>query len=233
MCITFNDDQLGAPELKYVLWVDIMGIKEKMSRSLHQSANFIGKFHSVVSSCGGPGITIYPVMDGAYVTFDDQEKAESNVKDCIVKVYTELLHEFVGEKELLHRFLIRGGLAYGPVYPGTRLNKSVVPSFYQDPSVLLLGFPVVQAHICESHAAPFGVCVDDSVLSKSCLKAKPTFSGRWFHWEHKSSPSDIKAMRQSLKNHYQECEAHRTEIGYDDEALARHRMWAYDFWGIK
>lgn len=233
MGIIFNSQKLGTPENKYVLWVDIMGIKEKMSRSLWQSANFICKFHSVVSESITDGVTVYPVMDGVYVTFDDGVDVVAKIKKFISNVFSKLLLEFSAEKEFEHRFMVRGGLAYGPIYAGSRLTKDVVPQFYDKGEGLLLGFPVVQANVCEGYAPPFGICLHDSVLAKASeAGSHVAFSGKWYHWEKELSKEILQSFKKMMSSHYRDCENHKSEIGYKEDSLKKHQDWANEFWEL-
>ena len=66
---------MPSPVNEYVAWVDVMGTKSSMSRSIAETANFIFKLHIAAISAAAVNVAnvrLYPVMDGVYATAADQ-----------------------------------------------------------------------------------------------------------------------------------------------------------------
>jgi len=122
--IYFNSDLLGEPDYNYVCWIDVMGTANQMLRSLPISANFIFKLHcAILEACESlsneSGVWVYPVMDGVYVTACDREPLQLLITHTLRRV----VMTFVGESKQYHRFLVRGAIAFGPVYHGYKLDN--------------------------------------------------------------------------------------------------------------
>ena len=60
----FNAGVLPQPKLEYVAWLDVMGVRAIMSRSLPTSASFVFKLHTAVLHAPHQPLRLYPVMDG-------------------------------------------------------------------------------------------------------------------------------------------------------------------------
>ena len=88
--IYFNGQYLPRAKKEYIAFIDIMGTRTHMSKSVMESANFIFKFHAAIISAwreqAYPGVFVYPVMDGAYIT----SKNKSNLIKILLRVFRVL-----------------------------------------------------------------------------------------------------------------------------------------------
>ncbi len=171
----FNSKVMGTPEGEYVLWCDGMGSGRALASSLDRAANFIFKLHQAFGlATEGPGmddVEVYPIMDGLYVTTSDRRKMEKIIKTA----FLELAYEFIKSKNE-HRFMIRGGLAYGATLHGSKINEEAfevngqnkleIKKFKESHGKILLSPALKLAYDAERLAPPFGIYVDNSVLSK-------------------------------------------------------------------
>lgn len=227
--ITFDADSIGASAPKFVLWLDVMGIKEKMSRSLAQSANFIAKFHVAVQRASHRMLkqpSIYSAMDGAYILFDNGVEA----KDFIQSFFRYMSQSFLKAKPK-HQFLVRGGLAYGDVYE----IKSILPALSEtDRNLftgipLVMGFAVIQAHIAEKDAPPFGIFIHETAREVGS-NGVHLFSGSWYRWFGAKSPNHLRSqLKRKVADYFKWCREHCLEIGYDIKALERHELAATQY----
>ena len=221
--ILFNAEMLKDPVPKFVLWLDIMGIKEKMSRSLAQSSNFIAKFHVAVQRCANRRGIVFPAMDGAYVIFD----ASNDVK-AFLGLFFRLLSSHFMKDEHRHQFIVRAGLAHGNVY----LCNDILPALSDadaqalSSNNLLVGFAVIQAHLAEHDAPPFGVAIDES--ARDVLEnGKHVFCGSWYRWC--TTPQQSNTLKHAINDYFKWCREHYLEIGYDFKALERHELSAEQY----
>jgi len=58
MELYFNANKLLDPSNEYVCWIDVMGIKSSMERSIKISANFIYKLHIAAIEAPSDGLKI-------------------------------------------------------------------------------------------------------------------------------------------------------------------------------
>ena len=227
--ITFDADSIGASAPKFVLWLDVMGIKEKMSRSLAQSANFIAKFHVAVQRASHRMLkqpSIYSAMDGAYILFDNGVEA----KDFIQSFFRYMSQSFLKDKPK-HQFLVRGGLAYGNVYE----TYSILPALSKADGKLLagiplvMGFAVIQAHLAEKDAPPFGIFIHESAREVVENGGNP-FSGSWYRWLGSQSSNPLRRnLIHKVAGYFTWCHQHYLEIGYKIESLAKHKVAAEQY----
>ena len=178
--IYFNGKKLPQPQQKYVCWIDIMGIKNIMSESIQQSANFIFKLHIALleSKKNLDNISLYPLMDGAYILSPTQ----GEITTFLTRTLTKLAVTFTEEQEHQHRFLVRGALAFGPVYEGVNMDNSASRIFAeheQYKSRLMVGLPIIQAFTNEKKAPPFSIYICESARAFA-PKNEIGFAYRWF-----------------------------------------------------
>src|SRR5438309_875923 len=96
-------------------------------------------------------------------------------------VFGALGHEFNVTEENRFRFIVRGGLAFGPAIHGADVPaaaSSVVAGPRQYRDSILLGMPMVQAHLAEADAPPFGVFVHESARAFAPRGEEPLHD-RW------------------------------------------------------
>src|SRR6266702_2343965 len=109
--LIFDARKMSAESNEFVCWLDIMGLRNIQGRSLSVAANFVMKLHiACLGSNSDERVRLYPMNDGVYVCTEDLMTMVSYVKDVFVK----LAIEFTEEDKPLYRFLVKGGLSYGP-----------------------------------------------------------------------------------------------------------------------
>lgn len=214
--IQFTTEKFPKENMEYVLWIDIMGIQNSMSVSLRTSANFIGKMHMALLEQKKKGISIYPVMDGAYVT---AQKA-NDMKKFIDAVMSRLADESIQEQDNLHKFLVRGGLAYGPVVHGRDIPEDsgkFIKDNHDYMNGLLLGLPMIRANMGEKEAPPFGIYCDETARIVGNV-----FSYRWYNWWGNDGEK-VRELKQSLGEYFDYYDKRSLRHNYSKDALKKHR----------
>lgn len=210
---------------RYVLFVDIMGMKTTMARSFKRSAIFMGKFHVALRKAAGKlAVDVFPVMDGAYVVSEKW----SVLNDFISDFYMCLGRLMVATSEIDECFLIRGGVAFGPVIIGKDISAEVSAELSNDDSYrqrLICGFPLILSYECEGKAPPFGVYIDTSVR----IAESGGVSGIWLHGWSKDSVL-TKALPKKIGEYFSAAKLKNEELLYDREKLVRHEMLAQQYW---
>ena len=222
-----NADKLPLPRNHYVAWLDVMGVQSIMSRSLPISANFILKFHLAALSARQTGVELFPVMDGLYAVAAEQEP----LKVFLRRLYHCLAQSFSSTAEDKHVFVVRGGLAYGPIVKGADVPPEAAPGLASESAyarTLLLGMPVIQAHVGEAQAPPFGVFVGESARAFAPAGAKP-FNEVWWRWFEPSDRAVAKKLRKRLSQYYAWCESNSRSLLYDSARIEAHRSTAEQF----
>ena len=112
----------------------------------------------------------YPVVDGIYATHSDARALQRWLKITMHMLAACLLCE----DNPLHMFLVRGALAFGPVFEGALVNNDytgnaggthtnyTIANNRNHWEHILVGLPLVHVYEEESKAAPFGIWVHES-----------------------------------------------------------------------
>lgn len=216
--IYFNGKKLPHPQLKYVCWLDVMGTKNIMSESVQKSANFIFKLHIALleSKKGLDNIFLYPLMDGAYILSSSREE----ITDFLAKTLSILAVNFSEEQENRHRFLVRGALAFGPVYEGKFIDNSanyIFSEFESYKNSLILGMPITQAFTDEKKAPPFGIYICESARAFA-PQGKDVFKCRWFKWQYQNGLNkgfDCNKLVAAGKEYFEYVKENKLEMEYD------------------
>jgi hypothetical protein len=223
----FNASQLPEPVNEYVAWIDVMGIQSAMSRSLSISANFIFKLHIAASSTPRDGLQLYPVMDGFYATSPSKEAMLNFLRAVLSKVG----QEFLDTAEPLHRFIVRGALAYGPVIHGSQVPNDVdarLEGNDQYKSSIFLGMPIVQSYLGERNAPPFGVFVHESARAFSPNRTQP-FHHVWWKWVTPDVGGVWNNLLERLNLHYEWCSERPNRLLYDADRVEAHKKLANEY----
>lgn len=205
----FNNKKLPFPNKEYVAFIDLMGTKNHMCRSVRDTSNFIFKLHAAVVSAwrksGYQGIFVYPIMDGAYIT----SKTKENMEKILVKIFADLAELFIKESTPFHQFIPRCGLAYGEVIHGHDVPYQASKVFELDlgyKNNILLGQAMINANICEGIAAPFGVYLHETTTNRVTFgKSHGVFSDEWVWYESseiKIADGLAQRLGKSLENYY-------------------------------
>jgi hypothetical protein len=140
MPIFFNSQLLPQfPTSEYIAWIDVMGIQSAMGRSLNISGNFVFKLHIAALQAPIGNVRLYPIMDGFYASSANQ----ADMLEFLREVFVQTADEFVHEAEPLHRFVVRGALAFGPVIHGNQIPANASNVFQANvghKDAILLGF---------------------------------------------------------------------------------------------
>lgn len=220
MPLAFNADQLPQMASEYVAWVDVMGTQVAMSKSIKITANFIFKLHIAALRATKKGITLYPVMDGFYAASASRNQMLAFLRD----VYASVAEEFNSTGEHFHRFVIRGGLAFGPVIHGTGVGQCAqeLKTNTAYSNSVLLGLPMVQAHLSEREAPPFGVFVHESARTFAPSGSEP-LHWIWWVWKDVQSATIWEALRTQLVAYLTWSEERSHAIGYSADRVKVHK----------
>lgn len=227
----FDESKVPEPARGYVAWLDVMGAESAMRRSHRVAANFVMKLHVAALTVGVPrGLEVYPVVDGMYICSMKLPPLLNYLKDMM----TKLALAFVFEERADHRFMVRGGLAFGPAVKGsTALDASTAletNSSYA--SRILLGITLVQSNGDERRASPFGIYVHESARSFTPAGGRPLPFTHWQWWTCHQSDDDIElatALKLRLLEHSSWCAAHATTILYLSDRIQAHRLLAEEY----
>ena len=117
----FDSSHLSDPSNSYVAWLDVMGTRAVMSRSLSMSATFICKLHvTAIEAAVGKNIRLYPVMDGLYVVANTR----ALISGFLETVFSRLADVFINESAQHHRFIVKAAIAYGPIIHGSDIGSN-------------------------------------------------------------------------------------------------------------
>jgi hypothetical protein len=223
----FNADCLPAASPEYVAWADVMGTQVAMSRSIKTSANYIFKLHIAALKSPSTGITLYPVMDGMYVAAPRQ----ADILNFLRSVFEIVAEEFNGATEPQYRFMIRAALAFGPVIHGSSIPRNA--SFDLDDhkgysNAILLGLPMVQAHLGERHAPPFGVFIHESARSFAPVGDTP-LPFVWWRWRDSGNNGTWATLSGKLEEHFKWCAERSLSLEYDKQRIGIHTDMAKQY----
>ena len=162
-------------------------------------------------------------MDGVYIT---SPKAEDIMK-LAIKIMQGWATDFANEKEVYHRCLIRGALAYGDVYQGATIEDR---AFYYRPETttykvnkkaVLLGAPVIQANQAERTAPPLGISIHNSCKLSSPVKA--CFDNEWFVWSKGYSSEKLDRLNDSVEEYFDHYKKQTKYSGYKEDRIKEHK----------
>ena len=214
----FDARHLPPPSNEYVAWIDVMGIQTAMSRSIQIAANFVFKLHIAALEAKTNGITLYPVMDGVYVTSQNKKEMESFLRS----MFADLAKVFVKEGKERLLFLIRGAISFGEIYHGRNVGKGASATLgsnldYQ--SHILLGEPMINSHLGERNAPPFGIFVHSSARGENSSVGPDG----WWRWFEGVSTIDRESIGKKCSSYFNWCYECRDEIKYDLDRILVHK----------
>lgn len=233
MPLFFTAQGLPQPANEYVAWIDVMGVQSAMSRSLAITANFVFKLHVAALQAPHEQMALYPVMDGLYVSSGNQQ----TMLGFLRSVFYDVAETFVHEAEPLHRFIIRGALAFGPVIHGAGVPAAASNAFGlegggQYKNQILLGLPMVQAHLSEKNAPPFGLFVHDSARTFAPVQTQPLHHV-WWKWVNDGQTAQVwAALPEALDAYLGWCRNRAEPILYDRERIQVHADLAKQYFII-
>jgi len=224
----FDAHHLPAAVNAYVAWIDVMGIQGIMSRSLSISANFVFKLHIAALEAPHANVELYPVMDGIYAVSQDQPAMVAFLEN----VFSHLADLFVSTPDVHHRFLVKGALAFGPIIHGSALPGAASNTLDQNASyrgAILLGIPMIQAHLGERNAPAFGLFVHESARAFAPMNQTPLKMAWWTWFRPNHWLALAQELRQELEHYFGWCLARAQAVGYEAERIEVHRKLAEQY----
>lgn len=231
--VYFDAGQLDEPEYDYVCWLDVMGTRNQMLRSVPAAATFMFKLQCAVLEAGeevglDEGVRLYPVMDGVYIT----SRHRQPLQDILNQTLCRLAITFLKEQTPYYQFLARGAIAFGPVYHGADLNPNTSKVLAKHPLIrdsILMGLPMAQAYRDEGTAPPFGIAVHSSARAFAPDGDWP-FRFIWHDWYKHAKPAiDPAELLEGLQKYFDWQKKHATMTGYAPDRIEHHSKLAREF----
>lgn len=180
----------------------------------------------VLRKTGYEDISIYPIMDGAYIT----SKSKQNILNLLTNIYEILANDFIEEKELKHLYLCRAAISFGPVIHGRNIPYKASLEFsnrvgYKEQ--ILIGKPMICAYTNESEAAPFGICIEEHAYKAADPIDK---DWRWYKNEDiEVSPELITKLSQKIEDYFAWCSENKL---YELKKIEKHRDASREYFGM-
>ena len=217
---------------RYVFWLDLMGARNMMKLSLPRAARSVMKIHeaALFAKQQYPALEINPVMDGVYGFVKDRILLET----CLAEILKGLANVFVQEKVMSSRFMVRAGVAYGPLIPGTSLaaGAKILQQNKRYLGATAIGMGISHAYEAESCAPPFGVYIHESARAFAPEKGNsyPYRSNFWRWFEE----DDLLtwATRRTLPEYFDWLEKNPIASQYDLDAMRRHKSLAVEYFRL-
>jgi hypothetical protein len=183
-----------------------------MSRSLSATANFVFKLHAAALQAPHANMTLYPVMDGVYAA----SAIQADMFGFLRSVFQEVAQEFNNQPNNMFRFVTRGALAFGPVVHGKTLPQAASNTLAANPvyrDQILLGIPMVQAHLSEASAPPFGIAIHESARAFAAAGSEPLHT-LWWKSANNANQTVWDALGQHLPGYFQWYADRSVPLGY-------------------
>jgi len=217
---------------RYVFWLDLMGARNLMRLSLPRAARSVMKIHAAAlfAKQQHRELEINPVMDGVYGFVRDRDLLEA----CLAEILGGLANVFVQERVPSSRFMVRAGVAYGPLIPGNSLAMGA--EILQENSRYLggtaIGMGISHAYEAEGLAPPFGVYVHESARAFA-PRTKGSYPYRVNMWRWFDDDDALTwATRRTLLAHLDWLEKNPVAAQYDLDALRRHKSLAIEYFSL-
>lgn len=183
--LRFDASKLSVAENQYVAWVDLMGAGHIMSVSIAKSANFLARLHMVAYKAvkDAPEIVhTFPINDGLFLV----SKSKAAIMSVVRQVFYTLAGFFVSTPAPQDKFLLRGAIAFGPVYGGDDLKKGLskerAARFSDAFRNIQFGPAIIQAFRQEANASPYGIAVHESARAFAPNGEMPFRETHWLWW---------------------------------------------------
>ena len=234
--IYFNERKLPKPRSEYVAFIDIMGTRTHMKKSVKETANFIFKLHSGIISAWRQkpykNVFVYPVMDGAYITSSNKE----DMINILARVFRSLAINFMNESNFSYLYLVRGAVAFGEVIHGHNVPYEASKTFeynlgYKDH--ILLGSAMISAYDGEGKAAPFGIFIDETALKGTGFKSGAFNSGwKWFSDDTLKIDKNLPAqMSDKIQTYLETMKDSSHPLHYATEKIDIHKQLVAEYFG--
>ncbi len=243
--LSFNSEHLKPADNVYVGWLDLMGAGHTMGVSVRKSANFLTRLHiavhRAVTEVGFKG-RLLTINDGVFIVTPSKRELMSVMGRALIL----LACDFVAVPRPHDRFLLRGGIAYGPVYFGADLIPGLSPKKLRDNAEFLapvmFGPAIIQAYRAESFAPPFGVAVHESARAFFPLGEEPFRMTHWLWWapnepvDYPGNATPLHALKaclaSDLDGHFAWMEETRIFHGVDHAKLSAWRTECAQYFAV-
>ena len=185
--LNFNSEHLQnyAVPNAYVGWPDLMGAGHTMGTSVQKTANFLARLHIAVERARSEfdfNGRLLPINDGVFIVTTKKRDLMSLLGGAMIL----LSANFIAVPRPHDRFLMRGAIAYGPVYFGEMLNPGLQPAKFRESAsfmnTLMFGPPLIQAYRAESSAPPYGIAIHESARAFHPPDEAPFRMTHWMWW---------------------------------------------------
>ena len=227
----FNCENLEAYDC-YVAWLDVMGSRSMMTRSLNTAANFIFKLHVASLETPRKEVFLYPMNDGIFAVGSNL----ITIRDWIGGSYERINQANMSARgDQTKVFLARAGIAYGKVVEGRYLQADASrtladPSNMRIRDSILIGAPVANAYLSEHSTSPFGVLVHESARTFAPENVQPWSYGRFMrYWPPKRKPPWVYEIEDTVVKYLAFCRKHSSELEYAVADIDRHLALAKEF----
>lgn len=224
----FNSEHLNIAN-RYVAWLDVMGSRSMMTRSLRTVANFVFKLHVASLEAQPNNIVLYPMNDGVFAVGDDFRKIQGWLTDSFKRIS---LANQQAEGDQTKVFLARAAVAYGPVAEGRLITSdasSVLSKNQLHRDAILVGAPVVNAFLSERYVSPFGIFVHESARTFAPAGKQPWSFGTYMRYWAGEKPPWVQQITEVIRTYLDHCERHSNELDYPVERIEKHRTMAREF----
>jgi hypothetical protein len=218
------------------LWCDGMGTSRELNRSIVRTAGFVLKLHRAFAVAHSEVQTIqsYPVMDGLYVTTGSR----NDLRRAIGLAFVQFARDFIGGHGTQNKFMMRGGLAYGPVLHGKDIPEEAFADaepIRETKRSILLSPAMVLAYRAESKAPPFGIYVDDSAKTFPQLtrpEDKGFISNLYQWWRDDADATAVaRELYGQITFYLAKSKVHSIGMGYDMDRIEAHEQLAAEYFG--
>jgi hypothetical protein len=114
-------------------------------------------------------------------------------------------------------------VVHGRTLPQAASNTLAANPVYRDQ--ILLGIPMVQAHLSEASAPPFGIVVHESARAFASAGSEPLHTV-WWKWANNANQPVWDALGQHLREYFQWYADRSVPLGYPADRIKVHREMA-------
>jgi len=119
----------------------------------------------------------------------------------------------------------------GPVIHGSDVNPvapSVLVQNLAHKNAMLLGIPMVHAHLSEPEAPPFGVAIHSSANAFLDHNERK-WSSSWWPWFSLHNNAHAQSLKGNLPNYFDWCASRAGVIGYEISRITVHKVQAAQY----
>jgi hypothetical protein len=214
---------IPSPKLQpeYVCWLDIMGMRSLLRRSVITASIIISRFQKLLavtksSKRNFKQIQIYTVMDGAYITCQNKKILQSYLQH----IFSKVAYNFISEEDFFYKFVIKGCISYGLIGKGSEIDDDD----FSGKDNLVFGLPIIQAYEDEKKAPPFGIFIHQSARALSTIEKEiySPYTTRWFIWFTKNDDIQEK-LKSSLKRYFHKSKKLSHALPYEENEIKKHK----------